>query len=214
MVSSEWGRSPWRIDVGRLTDAPPARAPVVVIGGGLTGLGAAYALTRRDIPVALLEAATIGAGASGRIGAIALEHTAAGPLEGMNDCLPHLAAIVERERIACARSPRVLGDVASEAIVRRTHRGDDCRRARSTAVGSLHPLRAPSALTPPRGDDYRRRLLPSATQRMPSTVCFSAFTRCSSSRRCCIVSTKRVTSAADASISLCATLSIAPRSWP
>ncbi len=106
MVSSEWGRSPWRIDVGRLTDAPPAQAPVVVIGGGLTGLGAAYALTRRDIPVALLEAAAIGAGASGRTGAIALEHTAAGSVEGMNDCLPHLAAIVERERIARALDRR------------------------------------------------------------------------------------------------------------
>src|SRR5690242_7708160 len=102
-MPSAWGPSPWRVDVTVPLDAaPPPRPRVAVVGGGLTGVGAAYALARSGIDVALFEATTIGAGASGRTGAIALEHTAAGPLDGMNECLPHLAAIVERERIACA----------------------------------------------------------------------------------------------------------------
>lgn len=100
-MTSDWGPPPWHADVAFRAEAPPPRARAVVIGGGLTGLGAAYALAHRGIGVALLEATTIGAGASGRTGASALEHTAAGPLDGMNDCLPHLVRIVERERIAC-----------------------------------------------------------------------------------------------------------------
>ena len=100
-MSREWGSPPWRIDVALRADVPPARVDVAVVGGGLTGLGAAYALAHRGVGVAVLEAAVIGAGASGRTGAIVLEHTAAGPLDGMNDCLTHLTRIVEREGIAC-----------------------------------------------------------------------------------------------------------------
>ena len=46
----------------------PARADVVVIGGGLTGLSAALHLARRGRDVALVEADVIGGGASGRNG--------------------------------------------------------------------------------------------------------------------------------------------------
>ncbi|MEZ5444113.1 MAG: FAD-binding oxidoreductase [Lysobacterales bacterium] len=45
-----------------------ARADVAVVGGGLTGLSAALELAQRGFDVALLEAETIGWGASGRSG--------------------------------------------------------------------------------------------------------------------------------------------------
>lgn len=105
-MSEAWGTPPWRVDAAVPARALPARAAIVVIGGGLTGLAAALALARRGAGVVLLEAETIGAGASGRTGAIALEHTAAGPLEGVNDCLPHLERLVHEEGIECALDRR------------------------------------------------------------------------------------------------------------
>ena len=50
----------------------PASVDVVVVGGGITGLAAARALARRGISVAVLEAHTIGWGASSRNGGMAL----------------------------------------------------------------------------------------------------------------------------------------------
>jgi glycine/D-amino acid oxidase-like deaminating enzyme len=62
------------------TTAPPApatfplggdvRCDVAVIGGGILGLSAALALAERGVSVVLLEAAEIGAGASGRNGGL------------------------------------------------------------------------------------------------------------------------------------------------
>jgi gamma-glutamylputrescine oxidase len=44
------------------------RADVCIVGGGYTGLGAALSLAKRGLSVAVLEAARIGSGASGRNG--------------------------------------------------------------------------------------------------------------------------------------------------
>jgi len=52
--------------------ALPERVDVAVIGGGFTGLAAARALARRGAAVALLEAHTLGWGASSRNGGMAL----------------------------------------------------------------------------------------------------------------------------------------------
>jgi len=100
--AADWGTPPWEIDA-EIPETPlPARVQVCVVGGGFTGLSAAYALARRGIDVAVLEASRIGAGASGRTGGITLEHTAAGRRDGVNDCLPALAALVEEAGIDCA----------------------------------------------------------------------------------------------------------------
>lgn len=72
-----------------------------MVGGGFTGLSCAYHLARRGARVALLEAATLGAGASGRTGGIVLEGTAAGPLGGVERCLDALAGVVEAAGIDC-----------------------------------------------------------------------------------------------------------------
>ncbi len=50
----------------------PPRVDVTVIGGGITGLSAARALARRGVNVAVLEAHTIGWGASSRNGGMVL----------------------------------------------------------------------------------------------------------------------------------------------
>ena len=50
---------------GAAQGAPEGRADVAIIGGGFTGLSAALALARQGASVVLLEAARIGAGASG-----------------------------------------------------------------------------------------------------------------------------------------------------
>ena len=97
----DWGTPPWRVDVDIAPSAPPARCDVAVVGGGFTGLSAAYHLAQRDAHAALREGSRLGSGASGRTGGIVLEGTAVGPMERVEHCLDALADIVARERIAC-----------------------------------------------------------------------------------------------------------------
>ena len=74
---------------------------VIVVGLGGMGSATAWHLARRGVRVAVLEAGRLGAGASGRTGGIALEGTAAGPLEDADTCLPTLERVVAEARIAC-----------------------------------------------------------------------------------------------------------------
>ncbi len=64
-------------------------------------MSAACYLARRGAKTLLLEARTVGAGASGRTGGIVLEGTAKGIFPGTECCVEHLRAVVERERIEC-----------------------------------------------------------------------------------------------------------------
>jgi glycine/D-amino acid oxidase-like deaminating enzyme len=79
----------------------------VVVGAGLTGLACAIALRRRGVEVAVLEARSVGAGASGRSGGIVLEDTAAGPLDGVGDCIALLESTVRDLGIECDLSPGI-----------------------------------------------------------------------------------------------------------
>jgi glycine/D-amino acid oxidase-like deaminating enzyme len=72
-----------------------------IVGGGFSGLSAA-AWLRRLAPeksVALFESASLGEGASGRTGGIALAETAAGPLPGLADVLAGYKKILRALRI-------------------------------------------------------------------------------------------------------------------
>lgn len=87
---------------------PPAQAiprecDFAVVGGGFTGLAAAAWLRRLapDLLVVLFEAGTIGAGASGRTGGIALAETAAGDVPGLGDVLAGFQQILRDLGINC-----------------------------------------------------------------------------------------------------------------
>ena len=102
-TAERWGRPPWHVDAVPPAAPLPPRCDVAVVGGGFTGLSAAYHLARRGARVVLLEASALGAGASGRTGGIVLEGTAAGPLEGVEHCLDAKPGVtVSPEAIECA----------------------------------------------------------------------------------------------------------------
>src|SRR6202165_4038040 len=84
-----WGVPPWTVDFHPAPCALPDHVDFAIIGGGFTGLSAA-AWLRRFAPgrfVLVLESASLGEGASGRTGGMALAETAAGELPGLGDVL-------------------------------------------------------------------------------------------------------------------------------
>lgn len=84
-----WGSPPWTVDFRPAAHPLPDQVDFAIVGGGFTGLSAA-AWLRRLAPkksVLLLEAASLGEGASGRTGGLALAETAAGPLPELGDVL-------------------------------------------------------------------------------------------------------------------------------
>jgi glycine/D-amino acid oxidase-like deaminating enzyme len=98
-----WGDSPWTIDFRPAAHSFPEEVDVAIVGGGFTGLAAAAWLRRLapEISVALLEAESIGAGASGRTGGMALSEAAAGDLPGLGDVLKGFSEILRALRIDC-----------------------------------------------------------------------------------------------------------------
>jgi gamma-glutamylputrescine oxidase len=117
-MTRSWGEPPWHADTLALAQAngddrfhlrgraaASLRAGeqnlVVIVGGGFTGLSAAYHLAKRGVEVALFEAENFGAGASGRTGGLVLEGTAEGIRPGVDDCVPFLERLVGDEQIDC-----------------------------------------------------------------------------------------------------------------
>jgi glycine/D-amino acid oxidase-like deaminating enzyme len=98
-----WGSPPWKIDFRPPLRPLPAHVDFAVIGGGFTGLAAAawLRLLAPEKSVAVLEAARIGAGASGRTGGMSLAETAAGPQRGLGDVLAGLENILKKLRVKC-----------------------------------------------------------------------------------------------------------------
>jgi glycine/D-amino acid oxidase-like deaminating enzyme len=98
-----WGESPWTIDFHAAPHSIPPKLDVAIIGGGFTGLAAAAWLRHiaPDRSVAVLEAESIGAGASGRTGGVALAETAAGDMPGLGDVLKGFSEILQTLRVEC-----------------------------------------------------------------------------------------------------------------
>src|SRR5271165_3365147 len=84
-----WGNRPWKVDFRAVRRDLPDAVDFAVVGGGFTGLATAAWLKKLapEESVALLEAATIGAGSSGYTGGIALAESAVGDLPGLGDVL-------------------------------------------------------------------------------------------------------------------------------
>jgi glycine/D-amino acid oxidase-like deaminating enzyme len=87
--SHPWGIPPWTIDFRPAKCPVPGEVDFVVIGAGFAGLSAAAWLAKLapGKSVLVLESESIGNGASGRTGGMALADTAAGPLPGLGDVL-------------------------------------------------------------------------------------------------------------------------------
>ncbi|HET8925956.1 MAG TPA: FAD-binding oxidoreductase [Candidatus Acidoferrum sp.] len=96
-----WGAPPWAVDFRPAPRALPDHVDFAIVGGGFSGLSAA-AWLRRLAPhrsVLVLESASLGEGASGRTGGLALAETAAGPLPGLGDVLAGYKEILRALRI-------------------------------------------------------------------------------------------------------------------
>ena len=96
-----WGAPPWTVDFRPAPRALPDRVDFAIVGGGFSGLSAA-AWLRRLAPgrsVLVLESASLGGGASGRTGGMALAETAAGELPGLGDVLTGYKKVLRPLRI-------------------------------------------------------------------------------------------------------------------
>ena len=96
-----WGGPPWTVDFRPTPRALPDHVDFAIVGGGFSGLSAA-AWLRRLAPrrsVLVLESASLGEGASGRTGGMALAETAAGKLPGLGDVLAGYKRILRALRI-------------------------------------------------------------------------------------------------------------------
>jgi len=87
--SHPWGAPPWSPDFRPAPGSVPDQVDFAIVGAGFTGLSAAARLCRLapKKSVLVLEASSLGEGASGRTGGLALADTAAGPLPGLGDVL-------------------------------------------------------------------------------------------------------------------------------
>src|SRR5215467_7730015 len=97
-----WGTPPWTVDFRPAARPLPEGVDFAIVGGGFTGLSAA-AWLRRLAPkksVLVLEASSLGEGASGRTGGLALAETAAGPLPGLGDVLAGYKKILRTLRVS------------------------------------------------------------------------------------------------------------------
>jgi glycine/D-amino acid oxidase-like deaminating enzyme len=87
--SHPWGIPPWTIDFRPAKRPATSEVDFAVIGAGFAGLSAAAWIAKLapGKSVLVLESESIGNGASGRTGGMALSETAAGPLPGLGDVL-------------------------------------------------------------------------------------------------------------------------------
>jgi glycine/D-amino acid oxidase-like deaminating enzyme len=84
-----WGIPPWTIEFRPAKRPIPSEVDFAVVGAGFAGLSAAAWLAKLapGKSVVVLESESIGNGASGRTGGMALSETAVGPLPGLGDVL-------------------------------------------------------------------------------------------------------------------------------
>jgi glycine/D-amino acid oxidase-like deaminating enzyme len=109
-----WGTPPWPIDFKPRASRLPSSVDFAVVGGGFTGLAAAAWLKRLapEKSVAVLEAFSIGAGASGRTGGMALAETAAGDMPGLGDVLAGFQKILRTLKVNCDLDRRGAWEIA------------------------------------------------------------------------------------------------------
>jgi gamma-glutamylputrescine oxidase len=141
----QWGEPLWQSrGLAGLARPIPRVIDIAIVGGGLTGMSAAFHLARGGVRVVVFEAASVGDGASGRTGGIVLEGTATGIRPSAEDCVPSLARLVEGLGIECDlhlpgcwEIEHQLGNGGS--ALPWTDDGNSIRIARTVAGGSVEP---------------------------------------------------------------------------
>ncbi len=141
----QWGEPLWCLR--RLASTPqptPAGIDVAIVGGGLTGMSAAFYLARNRLRTVVFEAASVGEGASGRTGGIVLEGIATGIREGADNCVPSLASLIAEIGIECDLHLPGCWEIehqpGSAASALPWHdEGEPIRVARTVAGGSVEP---------------------------------------------------------------------------
>lgn len=151
-IRNRWGSPPWQVEFQPPQQSPLSAVDFAVVGGGFTGLAAAawLRLLAPDKSVAVLEAARIGAGASGRTGGIALAETAAGDLVGLGDVLAGFTAILEALGVECDLSIGGAweigrGDALANSPIEWNDRGT-LRVVSEVPGGTIHPGKLVSGL--------------------------------------------------------------------
>lgn len=141
----QWGEPLWQSRAFSGAAEPIPRAiDVAIVGGGLTGMSAAFHLARAGLRAVVFEAATVGEGASGRTGGIVLEGTATGVRPGAEDCVPSLARLVEELGIDCDLHLPGCWEIehrpdSGGSALPWTDEGMPIRIARTVAGGSVEP---------------------------------------------------------------------------
>jgi glycine/D-amino acid oxidase-like deaminating enzyme len=99
--AKNWGSSPWTVNFQPKRQSLPEAVDFAVVGGGFTGLAAAAWVKQLapDKSVALLESETIGSGASGHTGGLALAETAVGDLPELGDVLSGYQKILSKLQV-------------------------------------------------------------------------------------------------------------------
>jgi glycine/D-amino acid oxidase-like deaminating enzyme len=102
-MGKNWGIPPWTIDFHSPPRNLPDEVDFAIVGGGFTGLSAAAWLAKLapNSSIALLEAESFGAGASGHTGGMVLSETAGGDLPQLGDVLSGYEEILRELRISC-----------------------------------------------------------------------------------------------------------------
>lgn len=92
-----WGEPPWAATYSVAPAQRPEQADFVIVGAGFSGLAAAAHLARLvpKASIAVFEAETIGAGASGRTGAVVMDGTAAGEAAELGEVLEGLRSVLD-----------------------------------------------------------------------------------------------------------------------
>src|SRR5713101_10038885 len=117
-----WGTPPWSVGFRPAPCALPDQVDFAIVGGGFSGLSTA-AWLRRFAPgrsVLVLESASLGDGASGRTGGMALSETAAGKLPGLGDVLAGYKRILRAFRIDSRLTLPGVWEIARSAPAKRS----------------------------------------------------------------------------------------------
>ena len=140
-----WGKPPWSDEAFPSAPLDPPHADVAIVGGGLTGVSAAYHLARRGLRASVFEAGLFGDGASGRSGGIVLEGTARGVLPGTGQCIEKLQEVVSAEKIDCDLQLQGCWEIehareAQDRVLPWRDGGSAIRVRQSVAGGTLDPM--------------------------------------------------------------------------